>query len=278
MSVEDAEESLDDGELEFEDDGEIEYKDEGLEDEDLEDPAEEEALPPVQTPHEPYTPAFSRSRKRKQYSILTGRSRAARAIAARERISNLNVKPLVVELATKAQPLVLEDFNSSSLPVSNAGWNANPRKRLSPGLEKVWKDLKALSSLSGQKLLEWDGECMLKNGSIPFWAAFLVALEVQSDKLLKLKLLQPFYQHLHEGSTARTTGFGYGNRRAKPQNFRVVDKANQEAVQELLQNKALRRISGFHNSREAARASRWKLEISAEVTGRVPFGLRLVGY
>ncbi|KAJ3712060.1 hypothetical protein C8R42DRAFT_545618, partial [Lentinula raphanica] len=47
---------------------------------------------------------------------------------------------------------------------------------------------------------------------------------------------------------SRTTGFGYGNGRAKPQNFRVSGKANQEAMQELLQNKALRRISGFHNN------------------------------
>ncbi|KAJ3926343.1 MAG: hypothetical protein NXY57DRAFT_1043350, partial [Lentinula lateritia] len=56
-----------------------------------------------------------------------------------------------------ALPLELEDFDASALPVSSSGWNANPRKKLSPGLQRVWKDLDALSTLSGLKLLRWDG-------------------------------------------------------------------------------------------------------------------------
>ncbi|KAJ3746986.1 hypothetical protein EV360DRAFT_76351 [Lentinula raphanica] len=162
MAVEDAEESLDDGELDFEDDGELGLEDEALLHEELEDQAGEEALLPVQTPHNSLTPAHSLFRKWKRYSILTRRSRASRASAAMERISNQNVKLFVVELAKKAHPLILKDFDSSSLPISKAGWNTNPCKKLSPGLEKLWKDLKVLSSLSGLKLLAWDGQsCVL---------------------------------------------------------------------------------------------------------------------
>ncbi|KAJ3837447.1 hypothetical protein F5878DRAFT_539433, partial [Lentinula raphanica] len=61
-----------------------------------------------------------------------------------------------------------------------------------------------------------------------------------------------FTKAQHQGRrgvfASRTTGFGYGNGRAKPQNYRISGKANQEAMEELLQNKALRRISGFQNN------------------------------
>ncbi|KAJ3767739.1 hypothetical protein FB446DRAFT_651657, partial [Lentinula raphanica] len=47
---------------------------------------------------------------------------------------------------------------------------------------------------------------------------------------------------------SRTAGYGYGNGRIRPQNYRITSKTNQEAMQALLQNKALRRISGFQNN------------------------------
>ncbi|KAJ3712276.1 hypothetical protein C8R42DRAFT_780664 [Lentinula raphanica] len=53
----------------------------------------------------------------------------------------------------------LFNFDYSSLPVSNGGRNANPSEKLSPGLEiKRGMEIEALSSLSGLKLLAWDGE------------------------------------------------------------------------------------------------------------------------
>ncbi|KAJ3924341.1 MAG: hypothetical protein NXY57DRAFT_908127, partial [Lentinula lateritia] len=56
-------------------------------------------------------------------------------------------------------------------------------------------------------------------------------------------------KHGRRGDFAsRTVGYGYGNGRRKPQNYKVSGRANQNAMQELLRNKAIRRISGFQNS------------------------------
>lgn len=143
MAAEDAGEPLDDGEMEFED-------------EEADEEVHAEPSPPINLSNN----APSASRNRKKYAKLTKRSRAKRAAEAVERVVTRGVKPFVVELAKGALPLELEDFDSSSLPVSSSGWNANPRKRLSPGLQRVWKNLEALSSLSGLKLLRWDGECV----------------------------------------------------------------------------------------------------------------------
>ncbi|KAH7873762.1 uncharacterized protein C8R40DRAFT_1013773, partial [Lentinula edodes] len=56
-------------------------------------------------------------------------------------------------------------------------------------------------------------------------------------------------KHGRRGEFAsRTVGYGYGNGRRKPQNYKVSGRANQSAVQELLQNTAIRRISGFQNA------------------------------
>ncbi|KAJ3871525.1 hypothetical protein F5051DRAFT_313881, partial [Lentinula edodes] len=46
----------------------------------------------------------------------------------------------------------------------------------------------------------------------------------------------------------RTVGFGYGNGRKQPLNYRVNGDANQRAVGELLKNPAIRRIAGFQKS------------------------------
>ncbi|KAJ3718997.1 hypothetical protein C8R42DRAFT_542371, partial [Lentinula raphanica] len=47
---------------------------------------------------------------------------------------------------------------------------------------------------------------------------------------------------------SRTVGFGYGNGRSKPQNFKVTGKANQAATTELLAQRSIRRIAGFQSS------------------------------
>ncbi|KAJ3804581.1 hypothetical protein F5876DRAFT_4642, partial [Lentinula aff. lateritia] len=46
----------------------------------------------------------------------------------------------------------------------------------------------------------------------------------------------------------RTVGFGYGNGRKQPLNYRVNGEANQRAVRELLRNTAIRRIAGLQKS------------------------------
>ncbi|KAJ3805289.1 hypothetical protein F5876DRAFT_52100 [Lentinula aff. lateritia] len=56
-------------------------------------------------------------------------------------------------------------------------------------------------------------------------------------------------KHGRRGEFAsRTVGYGYSNGRRKPQNYKVSGRANQHAVQELVQNQAIRRISGFQNT------------------------------
>ncbi|KAJ3833104.1 hypothetical protein EV361DRAFT_956292 [Lentinula raphanica] len=47
---------------------------------------------------------------------------------------------------------------------------------------------------------------------------------------------------------SRTVGYGYGNGRRLPLNYKVSGKANQAAVQELLEDQAVRRVMGFTNS------------------------------
>ncbi|KAJ3926348.1 MAG: hypothetical protein NXY57DRAFT_905774, partial [Lentinula lateritia] len=56
-------------------------------------------------------------------------------------------------------------------------------------------------------------------------------------------------QHGRRGDFAfRTVGFGYGNGRKQPLNFRVNGEANKRAVEDLLKNPAIRRIAGFQQS------------------------------
>ncbi|KAJ3846395.1 hypothetical protein EV368DRAFT_52872 [Lentinula lateritia] len=56
-------------------------------------------------------------------------------------------------------------------------------------------------------------------------------------------------KHGRRGDFAsRMVGYGYGNGRRKPQNYKVSGRANQNDMQELLQNDAIRRISGFQNA------------------------------
>ncbi|KAJ3914221.1 hypothetical protein F5877DRAFT_83019 [Lentinula edodes] len=173
MAAEDAGEPLDDGEVEFEDEVD-----------------EEVCMEPV-PPADLSSTLPSASRNDKKYAKLTKRSRAKRAAEAVERVVSRGVKPFVVELAKGALPLELEDFDASALPVSSSGWNANPRKKLSPGLQRVWKNLEALSTMSGLKLLRWDGQCYLlmpTTESSQSWAVFLMGLKGRNGGQWKLKL------------------------------------------------------------------------------------------
>ncbi|KAJ3751804.1 hypothetical protein EV360DRAFT_56306 [Lentinula raphanica] len=55
--------------------------------------------------------------------------------------------------------------------------------------------------------------------------------------------------HGRRGNFAsRTVGFGYGNGRVKPQNFRVSGKKNQAVTQALLHCRSIRRICGFQSN------------------------------
>lgn len=148
IAAEDAEESFDDGEVDFED-GEVDFED---------GEANEEACAGPATPLEPPNCNPPLSRNEKKYAKLTKRSHAKRAAEAVQRIASKGIKPFVVELAKGALPIELEDFDASTLPVPSSGWNANPRKKLSRGLQMVWKNLEFLTSVSGLKLLRWDGE------------------------------------------------------------------------------------------------------------------------
>ncbi|KAJ3762781.1 hypothetical protein F5878DRAFT_550136, partial [Lentinula raphanica] len=47
---------------------------------------------------------------------------------------------------------------------------------------------------------------------------------------------------------SRTVGYGYGNGRRLPLNYKVSGKANQVAVKELLETQAVRRVVGFTNT------------------------------
>ncbi|GAW08725.1 hypothetical protein LENED_010806 [Lentinula edodes] len=127
MAAEDAGEFLDDGEIEFED------EDEGVNEE-----VKQEACAESVFAIDPFNNSPSMSRNNKKYAKLTKRSRKKRAAEAVKRIASRGIKPFVVELAKGALPLELEDFDASTLPVSSSGWNANPRKKLSPGLQSFF--------------------------------------------------------------------------------------------------------------------------------------------
>ncbi|KAJ4499944.1 hypothetical protein C8R41DRAFT_788018 [Lentinula lateritia] len=249
MTAEDAGEPLDDGEVEFED-------------EEVDEEVYAEPAPPTNLSNNPPLT----SRRDKKYAKLRKRSRAKRAAEAVERVASRGVKPFVVELAKGALPLELEDFDASTLPVSSSGWNANPRKKLSPGLQRVWKNLEALSTLSGLKLLRWDGQACIVLidahdriiavlGGVPHgskgkeWQAVEAEATAAAMHCREASTFTEAQKHGRRGDFAsRTVGYGYGNGRCKPQNYKVSGTANQNAMQELLRNQAIRRISGFQNA------------------------------
>ncbi|GAW07609.1 hypothetical protein LENED_009614 [Lentinula edodes] len=135
MAAEDAGEPLDDGEVEFEDEVD-----------------EEVCMEPV-PPADLSSTLPLASRNDKKYAKLTKRSRAKQAAEAVERVVSRGVKPFVVKLAKGALPLELEDFDASALPVFSSGWNANPRKKLFPGLQRSWAVF--LMGLKGRNGGQW---------------------------------------------------------------------------------------------------------------------------
>ncbi|KAJ3859137.1 hypothetical protein EV359DRAFT_86763 [Lentinula novae-zelandiae] len=248
MAAEDAGEPLDDGEVEFEDD--------------IDEEVCVEPVPPIDL----YNNLPSASRNDRKYAKLTKCSRAKQAAEAVERIMSRGVKPFVVELAKGALPLELEDFDASALPVSSSGWNANSRKKLSPGLQRVWKNLDTLSTLSGLKLLRWDGQsCIVLIdahdriiavlGGVPHgsqgkeWQAVEAEATAAVMCCRESSTFTESQKHGRRGDFAsRTVGYGYGNGWRKPKNYKVSGRANQNAIQELLQNQVIWRISGFQNA------------------------------
>ncbi|KAH7871100.1 uncharacterized protein C8R40DRAFT_1055208 [Lentinula edodes] len=81
------------------------------------------------------------------------------------------------------------------------------------------------------------------------WQAVEAAATAAALRCRESSAFTAAQKHGRRGDFAsRTVGFGYGNGRRKPQNYRVSGKANRKAMQELLQNQAIRRISGFQNA------------------------------
>ncbi|KAH7875496.1 uncharacterized protein C8R40DRAFT_1012648, partial [Lentinula edodes] len=91
-------------------------------------------------------------------------------------------------------------------------------------------------------------------GGVPFakdneWETVEAEATAAATRCRESSTFTEAQKHGRRGDFAsRTVGYGYGNGRRKPQNYRVSGKANQKAIQELLQNKAIRRISGFQNA------------------------------
>ncbi|KAJ3718779.1 hypothetical protein C8R42DRAFT_643846 [Lentinula raphanica] len=267
MEAEDAGESLDDGENVFESSDEEENA--------LEDGAEEENLSvsgaysegdlASVTPSEGNN-ATGPSRRDKKLQKLTKRSRSKRVADAVKRISEHGLKPHAVELAHGAKPISLKAFDMCSLPVSATGWTANSRKKLSPGLQRVWKNLELLSSINGFELLEWDGETPLALvdvqdrivtalGGIPSgsagedWQSVCDDASTAVERCYTTSSFSKAQTHGRRGDfTSRTVGFGYGNSRLKPQNFCVAGKANQAAMNSLLGCKYYLVIAPFYCS------------------------------
>ncbi|KAJ3753400.1 hypothetical protein EV360DRAFT_53524 [Lentinula raphanica] len=153
-----------------------------------------------------------------------------------------------------------------SLPVSSTGWTANSKKKLSPGLQRLWRNLELLSSVHGFELLEWDGETpaalvdaqdrvVAALGGVPGGSAGEDWKSVADDASAALEqcyVASTFTKaqtHGRRGDFAsRTVGFGYGNGRSKPQNFRVRGKVNQAAMSSLVEERSFRRICLYQGS------------------------------
>ncbi|KAJ3964385.1 hypothetical protein EV361DRAFT_979020 [Lentinula raphanica] len=276
MEAEEAGEDLEDGELEFEgsegedeDEDEVKVEREG-EGEGKNEGSSVEALAPTHrsssTPASP--PSLSRCTKKKR--ALKERSRAKRVAEAVQRVSECGSKPHVLTVAQGAESLAVKDFDLHTLPVSSTGWCANPKHKLSPGLQRVWKNLEVLTSVHGLKLLEWDGRSFVRSpatlldkndrivtvlGGRPPGSAHNDWHSVAADAaeaMAHCRKQSTFSNHQLHGRrgefASRTVGFGYGNGRTKPQNFKVAGKANQAAVQELLSRKSIHRIAGCYEA------------------------------
>ncbi|KAJ3898323.1 hypothetical protein F5879DRAFT_994920 [Lentinula edodes] len=198
-------------------------------------------LPTDSTPYASMNPQPRSSKRVKKVAA----ARRKCAIAAQRRQVNSELKEHAIRVAADATPIELKSFDTSSLPAASNGWTAYSRTRLSPGLQRLWRNLNVLTA-SDLRLFDWDGESR-------------VILLDASDRVIAIlggippgssgDEWQKAQQHGRRGDFAfRTTGFGYGNGRKQPLNFRINGEENKRAVDDLLKNPAIRRVAGFQQS------------------------------
>ncbi|KAJ4469509.1 hypothetical protein C8J55DRAFT_492192 [Lentinula edodes] len=72
-----------------------------------------------------------------------GSSKKAKKAAAQERQANGELKGHAVRIAQDAMPIELKSFDTSLLPIASNRWTAYSRTKLSPGLQRLWRDLDA---------------------------------------------------------------------------------------------------------------------------------------
>lgn len=97
------------------------------------------------------SPRASSKRSRK-----TSASRRKQATAASARDAAAEVKAHAIRTAQDSAPISLKAFDISNLPAGSNGWTGSPTSKLSPGLKKIWRNLKVLSTSSLQ-VLDWHG-------------------------------------------------------------------------------------------------------------------------
>ncbi|KAJ3804826.1 hypothetical protein F5876DRAFT_82570 [Lentinula aff. lateritia] len=178
------------------------------------------------------SPRASSKRSRK-----TAASRRKRATAAQARDAAADLKAHAVRVAQDSTPIELKAFDISSLSTSSNGWTASPTSKLSPGLKKIWKNLDLLST-SNLRLLDWDGvsrivlldsseRVIAVLGGVPpasegqEWDETAEQGNVAVEEFRELSTFTKSQQHGRRGDFAyRTVGFGYGNGRKQPLNYR----------------------------------------------------------
>ncbi|KAJ3766183.1 hypothetical protein FB446DRAFT_794344 [Lentinula raphanica] len=203
--------------------------------------------------------------QRKKYD-KNRKSRSARQKNALKRKNEQGLKDHALRVAQHATPVELKGFSAADLPVASSGWAGNHRQKLPPGLQRVWKNLELLRSAQSLQLLPWDGRaCVVLLDKKDRVVAVLGGIPPASagtgwdENTTKLtEAMEACYRHStftkHQTGgrrgqfASRTVGYAYGNGRRMPLNYRVSGEANQAAVQELLENPAVRRVVGFTNS------------------------------
>lgn len=274
MAAEDAKESfLVEDEYEFEDE------------EELTEPSST-TISPQPSPSNPSGLNLT-SRKERRKQDKAAKSRRNRVSNATQRKAECGLKPRAVSNAQAANYVNLPTFNHAFLPTSSTGWTGNPRVKLSPGLQRVWKDLSLLVGPKGFKYIAWDGWYEFLLSIISFLEIFVSTPTVLLDKhdriIVVLGGIPPSTAdpdsdagrkwrsdlnnateaikacrekstfakkelHGRRGEFAqRTAGYGYGNGRERPLNFKISGKKNKAAMEELLRSPGMRRISGFAN-------------------------------
>lgn len=116
---------------------------------------EQEAANPSPIPET--SPLSLASRKERRKHNKSSKSRCKRIAKATQRDAECDLKPRAISNAQAANHIDLPAFDHASLPRSSSGWTGNPRIKLSPGLQRVWKDLDKLVGHKGFKYIAWDG-------------------------------------------------------------------------------------------------------------------------